>query len=1012
MKEEQASGFGVENISPSPLRGLIGYPFHAYQGGPSYHSPEYINLATTNELPSTTEEISIPEAESLPGLKGPRGFLGDMGKQRIASPVGLVGPTGPSGPVGPGGKRGSVGQQGFDGFTGAMGTLGSTGVVTGGTGPTGDTGPGPSGPGTRGSTGVVGATGPSGFGESPTDCGCCIGSEDVWINFPDPEYPGEGIFDGQQYISMVGQSHSFYLYVILENGSKQIFWPRPNATKWTNTADSQHYSDPNNISGTLITTGYEAHKLAATGSDGGFLAENVATDFTREECETLKAFRKGIGEWEGNNRIHGFGVCGCSEIDVTVNYGGSLVTRTADQVRAEAASSMRNHTETDQEFWTDMPWYNGWWDTQTAISYNDFKVNSRGRFLVGEAIFWTGWDGNQDNSQVFLSGCNWCEGCRFFFDNPGGGGGQAVNCWLRSDTRFAASPITQGPNFIDCEGNCFTILNYLGADQYEYYDLITNWDYQGCESRFNCGYWACDSNPAFGPQYDGDGELTSFEGTRHFHGLFEGSCGIGNCDNWQCCSDSGQGNPIPKSDFSTHGPWVGAANWKAEYLMNSDTDIFFRNPNSCDKMFGLVDGTDGERSTLDYNEKYGYNKGTFMYHPPENGMNGMYYDGWNTPNEAHPDNASHIERMKYIIPGIGGLTSAQYKPAFVLAPGEYTASDLFPALMHSGEERREATPEKPFPSLVMNGKVMGEKLRQWIADYPSQFPNPLPETMDIHALVITTWQLAGPASISGNPSMDDDLGLIMPIKDPWPDQAPRAEEYSSWADYGIDFAAFNQNGDHGFRRKATWHCIKGGIEGDSRYAFRNSSQANWDECEFCLGELNEYDTIINDGETYFKNFAGPRFNMGAPGFTVHGTRSFNFYLYGGMWDSYDNGVSCFQSYHHLDGTFYWDQRHSPSGIPPTSYHQWNWDQNSIGPFRRARDEGETEWQNSARALTQDTPRSSRMEEYIADFFGVQKWSIILDEELVKPSNMLFDSKDISYFTLTDYTIKDICTVVS
>ena len=96
MKEEQSNGFLLESVSPSPLKGRIGYPFQAYQGGPSYHSPAYMNLVESETLPAITRNIKVGEAVELPGLQGARGFIGDMGYQRelgigfVKGPIGLL----------------------------------------------------------------------------------------------------------------------------------------------------------------------------------------------------------------------------------------------------------------------------------------------------------------------------------------------------------------------------------------------------------------------------------------------------------------------------------------------------------------------------------------------------------------------------------------------------------------------------------------------------------------------------------------------------------------------------------------------------------------------------------------------------------------------------------------------------------------------------------------------------------------------------------------------------------
>jgi len=1025
MKEEQSNGFLLESVSPSPLKGRIGYPFQAYQGGPSYHSPAYMNLVESETLPAITRNIKVGEAVELPGLQGARGFIGDMGYQRELG-IGFVkGPIGLTGPAGPKGDMGRLGRQGPDGQIGPEGPASlETGPASLETGPQGTTGPGPSGPIGPEIIGDMGSTGLEGGGLSYPGCDCCIGTEDVWVNFPDPVYPGEGTFDGPQYLGMSGQSHSFFLYCYNKDGDKEIFWPRPNLTEWTNTSETQHYSDPNDIEGSLITTGYEAQKFPFSGkglsTDDHFLAENVATDFTKSECEMLGAYRKGIGNWSVNNRIEGFGVCGCSEEDVVVEYGGPNLIRTADQVRSDAANAMRNHSHTDQEFCTDHPWYNCYWDTHTAIEQNDFKINSRGRFLVGEATYFSGWDGNQDNAQVFISGCSFCEGCRYFFDNPPGPA-HAKNCHIKSDDRFAYNEQEQGYNFMDCDGNCFT-LKSPGLVQYTEYDLALHWGVGSCDDKMDCGYWSCDSNPEFGPQYDGDGDLTSNQGRKSIHGLYEGMCDWEECEQHQCCSDSGQGNPIPRSDFATHGPYVGAVNWEGYLLTNSNTDIYFRSDSACiEAGYGGRDESSDSDSELLYNENHGHLVGTLMYLPPDYGVNGMYSDAWSTPpnSATYPDNLTNIEKMKYIIPGIGGVEGSQkHAPAFVLAPGEYTKDDIFPAQHAWDTPGKSAHPEKPFPSLVMNGKLMGEKLREYIALYPEKFPDPIPEQMDIHTLVITQWQVVGLCSTGGSAQdygMLDDAYPIMPLKDPWPDQAPRAEEYSSFAAGGLDFGSLGQYGaTDGKRDKALWHCRVGGVEGSTEYATSNDS--NWDECDYCLGQLQEKDNILNGEFDFWTSHAGYRMNLGVPAYSFHGFRSWWFNWTGGMWDSFDNGVSCFQSWHILDGTY--------AAIffePDTQNDQWEWHENSVGPFKRTMyEDGPVSYWSGGRPINEGAsgepgggPRSSRMEEYIADFFGVQKWSIILDPDMINASVIAggSSSENASYYTLTDYTISDVCTSV-
>ena len=202
--------------------------------------------------------------------------------------------------------------------------------------------------------------------------------------------------------------------------------------------------------------------------------------------------------------------------------------------------------------------------------------------------------------------------------------------------------------------------------------------------------------------------------------------------------------------------------------------------------------------------------------------------------------------------------------------------------------------------------------------------------------------------------------------------------------------------------------IVGGIEGSTDAALRGSQQSNWNECDYCLGSLTEKDSILG-GESNWTSHAGYRMNLGVPTYTLHGFRSWSSNTFGGMWDSFDNGVSCFQSFHLLDGTYaatFFD----PALVNDT----WHWYENSVGPFKRTKTGA---YWIDGKPMNDSAPgggaRSSRMEEYIADFFGVQKWSIVLDPTMISaPSNAGgFNGDFASYYTLTDYTISDVCTSV-
>ena len=261
----------------------------------------------------------------------------------------------------------------------------------------------------------------------------------TWVKFPDPTYPGEDFdteFNEQLERIIVGKTHSFVLYFTHPtSGNKEIFWPLEGTRSESGYTIFSDILDPSH---TALTKSQPTQHLSDYGTCGGFLAENVATEFTQNECEVLEAYRRGIGK--GNtidNRIDGYGVCGCHEEQLSIpDDAGEGVTFTgsADEFRERAATYFNKFASADEteeglcgyySLWGKCGWGAGF--EHSGPNYaNDFKTNSRGNFIVGYRNhgnaytyeFWHGWEGLWSQAQTNTRNCESCEGCTSIMPEP------------------------------------------------------------------------------------------------------------------------------------------------------------------------------------------------------------------------------------------------------------------------------------------------------------------------------------------------------------------------------------------------------------------------------------------------------------------------------------------------------------------------------------------------------------------------------------------------------------------
>lgn len=292
--KEMEKGFGQKRESGSTLYGRHGLPFQAFDHGPSWATISHNNIIN-NPGAGGQAPIDIIEGETSVGITGPtgpQGFRGPIGPGGPFTPGGVVGATGGTGRTGEIGPEGARGQSGEIGNPGLIGETGSTGPQgVGYTGSTGEVGLGRTGPagdigttGSTGPTGETGSTGPIGAGLFG-DCGCCIGDEDVWVKFPDPNYP---MTEARANIN--GRSIFALIYYQESTGERHFI-------------DSGHQSG-----GEILFNDYN--------SSNGYLKANVTQDWDSDDCEALGANRRGIGNWApDSNILNGYGICGCTACD-------------------------------------------------------------------------------------------------------------------------------------------------------------------------------------------------------------------------------------------------------------------------------------------------------------------------------------------------------------------------------------------------------------------------------------------------------------------------------------------------------------------------------------------------------------------------------------------------------------------------------------------------------------------------------------------------------------------------
>jgi hypothetical protein len=280
--EEMNHGFMMKRESESTLQGRYGFPFQAFQQGPSWATTS--NLANI-ESSSAEDRIELGEVETeeiFTGPTGPPGFLGPIGNPGTGTGSGFTGSTGPRGRRGDTGSTGATGAKGKVGITGSTGPDGPRGDrnPSGHPGPRGDRGPGKTGDrGDRGTTGPIGSTGPQGSTGDPR-CDCCIGpDEDVWIKFPEALSP-DPVGHNNAHIS--GLTDAIIVYYETDGGDRYII-------------DGPHYFND-------------------TVNDA-YLQQNV-TNFSAADCAAINADIRGPGSWgaEGNT-LNGYGICGCTQCD-------------------------------------------------------------------------------------------------------------------------------------------------------------------------------------------------------------------------------------------------------------------------------------------------------------------------------------------------------------------------------------------------------------------------------------------------------------------------------------------------------------------------------------------------------------------------------------------------------------------------------------------------------------------------------------------------------------------------
>ena len=1098
--EEMQKRFVMERASESPLKGWWGVPFQVHQTLPRM-AVTFANSVENVFEEDTVEILGVPDEVAVTGVIGVTGSIGEIGPIGDTGPYTGSGSTGPQGPIGPDGDPGVIGKVGNQGWKGRRGDEGPTRLIAGPPytdpgpvgvrGDIGDTGFMPTGE--IGLTGPDGDTGPIGSGEGD-DCGCCIGTDEVWIAFPDPNFPtnalgnpnGDGSLQAIEDSVIVGESHSFVLYFTHPiSGEKIIFWPNPGSYS---SSGYTYYNDPFDKSKT-ITVSQPVETLSEWGNSNDFLIADVATELTRAECEELGAYRRGIGDWDPliGNVIDGYGVCGCSEVTIPA------LEKTAKQVHIDTRTAILT-ADREDEYCTGSMWNICGWDAQGCHA-NQFTTNSKGRFIVGNSIkadgepaAWHGWTGISDEDTTNTRSCIDCEGCEWIGEHylgdwvPDFPGQDCDNgdarcceqetpesCCMQEGYHFWGGNIMEGDS--DSINYCFTI---NPSDSSLYYANPSTWGVASGDPIWHSGLWACNSNEDWGVYHDdshGD-PLVQDAGPTPMHGIKYGQDQYGNWINclwFQCCRDRWGDDDCEASGLChwvrDRGVMGAGKSWQGEIMLRS------------------VNGVDGHADDCDIShagasightrglaEQDGYYAGDLIYRPGHSHMNGLvrHYAG----QSGYGLQEQHV---RYAIPQIGGPSAigSVGEPQICIAPegtvgaesydGEYTKDDYLPtkykALLY-------IDPKKPFPSLVMNGVTIGNKLRAWHAANPGTLDDLT--SIDVGVMVITYWQVESPISTWRKdilPDWEAQLNEPWPFYDPWPDQGP-TRDYEDY--FQSVFGCFPGTSDKTnahcqYRPRAEWHCKVGGhqnprtqksIQGDGssgdctlmdtdhqRYdVYRQGFDNDWTECDFCIGDrFNNWDEGQND-PGYYRTHHGHRQNIGAPaiGFHGYGVRNSNVTLVpvGAIWDSLDNGVNCFQFYHWIDGVMVgethdmpnWNNTVGDGGSDPHGNNSsfdgdqywWYYRPFTAGPWKY-KIEGISGQEQAYTTLDKWNIDNlgcqviMRMEKYLNDFFGLPAWTFNIDMNWEYAPGVLNPTSSTNapcYATLTDYTIESVCVTVT
>jgi hypothetical protein len=611
--------------------------------------------------------------------------------------------------------------------------------------------------------------------------------------------------------------------------------------------------------------------------------------------------------------------------------------------------------------------------------------------------------------------------------------------------------------------------------------------------------------------------LTYAPSNPHFNMYDEAACQTAddNCYQWQC---SRQDSYAENDDtWYDHGKEGVARLWNGDPIVSS-VEAEFHNQApwgcasavepvfDCNAVVSSIDdsGRFGVGCTRSLAEWYGYYTSDLIYRPPHSDNlcpNGLLLDhAGNRRSSPLCDNkfdgiGDGYTWLKYVIPkssgdatgdeyGQPGPTSWYAPPSRVLiAPGEYTHLDFMPVKMEgqrAPDSGQNHCPRKPFPTLVMNGKTMADKLRDHFAMNPSELDQFGTEvlTVDLHVMVLTSWCVKSVAS-SGDKCTDGpgwggeggaigsyNSGMPWPLYDPWPHLAPHVSEHWSWYDpshvayenfYGECSYPYCQGcgtecgcgevwgegDDYHYawwhRPRAPWHCYKGGKEDGNRCekVARGGQSMDWDEPwdGLCLGRFEECLSDQDNSEGFCgyddpadvpgtlpltTTHAGSRYYTGLPAFSYHGdTEPHQFTDKPGIapWDAMDNGVDVYYARHWLNGVYLSpidcdcavDGSPDPADFNEDTYKNWYWHQNAAGPFKRYEEASATKggWpihsDVGAGSGTNTKPHISRMHHYLTDYFGLPKWSFEIETEWTNTNAI-----ELSYMTLTDYTIETAC----